>query len=164
MKTLLFSISKLLKRKRKGKSGISEIVATVLLVLIIASLMSVVYIYYNNIAQSQEKRLDWVLKKVEEENAGLDLIDSYYNGSSHVLTLCLYLREDVPVLLDRAYINGSLVPVDHYLSGFHVRLVPGEVNCIEMRVDSPLGSGFQLILVTEEGGRFEYWIAAETVT
>jgi archaellum component FlaG (FlaF/FlaG flagellin family) len=137
--------------------GISEIVATVLLVLIVTSIMTTIYIAYNRSMNLQSHRIEIELERINEENAGLDLVDYYYIRDNSTLTLCLFLRSDIVVKLDSAYIDDEMVPNNNLLLGFGDALEPGVVNCV--RIVYSLSSGaHSILLVTEEGARFEYTI------
>lgn len=143
-------------KNHHGK-GVSEIVATVLLVLIVTSIMTAVYISYNKSMNAQSQRIKVELDKINEENAGLDLIDYYYIKNNRTLNLCLYLRSDIVIKLSSAYIDNTMIPSNSLLSGFKKALEPGEVNCVKMTY--PISSGVHsVLLVTEEGARFEYTI------
>ena len=140
-----------------SKAGVSEIVATVLLVLIVTSIMTTVYIAYNRSMNSQSHRIKVELEKIDEENAGLDLIDYYYITANSTLNLCLFLRSDIVIKLNTAYIDNILVPGNKLLAGFDRALQPGEVNCV--KINYSLTSGVHtVLLVTEEGAKFEYTI------
>jgi flagellin-like protein len=142
---------------RRQAKGISEIVATVLLVLIVTSIMTTVYIAYNRSMNAQSHRIRIELERINQENAGLDLVDYYYIRNNSTLTLCLFLRSDIIVKLNSAYIDNKMVPRDNLLLGFGDELEPSKVNCIS--IEYPLSAGaHSIILVTEEGARFEYII------
>ncbi len=145
---------------KKHYKGVSEIVATVLLVLIVTSIMTAVYISYNRSMNAQSQRIKVELDRIDEENAGLDLIDYFYLKSNNTLGLCLYLRSNTVIKLSSAYIDNTIVPSNKLLEGFNKALDPGEVNCI--KINYPLTSGVHtVLLVTEEGARFEYTITIQ---
>jgi len=145
---------------KKHYKGVSEIVATVLLVLIVTSIMTVVYLSYNKSMNAQSQRIKVELDRIDEENAGLDLIDYFYLKGNNTLSLCLYLRSNTVIKLSSAYIDNTIVPSNKLLEGFNKALDPGEVNCI--KINYPLTSGVHtVLLVTEEGARFEYTITIQ---
>ncbi len=146
-----------LKYRRLSGSGVSEIVATVLLVLIVTSIMTTVYITYNRSMNSQSHKIKIELEKINQENAGLDLIDYYYITDNSTLNLCLFLRSNTVIKLSTAYIDNTMVPNNKLLAGFDRALQPGEVNCVQ--INYSLTSGIHtVLLVTEEGAKFEYTI------
>ncbi len=146
-----------LRYRHLGGSGVSEIVATVLLVLIVTSIMTAVYIAYNRSMNSQSHRIKVELERIDEENAGLDLIDYYYITANSTLNLCLFLRSDIVMKLNTVYIDNTMVPSNKLLEGFDKALQPGEVNCV--KINCSLTSGVHtVLLVTEEGAKFEYTI------
>ena len=145
---------------KKHYKGVSEIIATVLLVLIVTSIMTAVYLSYNRSMNAQSQRIKVELDKINEENAGLDLIDYFYSKNNNTLSLCLYLRSNTVIKLSSAYIDNTIVPSNKLLEGFNKALDPGEVNCI--KINYPLTSGVHtVLLVTEEGARFEYTITIQ---
>ncbi|MCE4606246.1 MAG: hypothetical protein F7B59_02820 [Desulfurococcales archaeon] len=145
---------------RSSSIGVSEIVATVLLVLIVTAIMSTVYWAYNRDMNSQSYRINVELKRIKEENSGLDLVDYFYVESNNTLVICFYLRSNVYLVLDTAYIDNNLVNKSSVISGLNQPLTPGEVNCI--RIQYPLAKGEHLVLlVSEEGARFEYTISIQ---
>ena len=149
-----------LKSRNSSRVGVSEIVATVLLVLIVTSIMTTVYIAYNKSMNSQSHRIKVELERINEENAGLDLIDYYYIPGNSTLVMCLFLRSNIVIKLNSAYIDNTMVPSDRLLKGFNVALEPGEINCIKLNYS--LTSGIHtVLLVTEEGARFEYTITVQ---
>ena len=147
-----FSESKPVRSK-----GISELVATVLLVLIVTSLMTTVYIVYNRSMSNQSTRINTVLTRIKEENSGLDLVDSYYLDSNHTLVICLYLRDNVKVVLVDAYIDYTRINHTVLLQGFNNPLIPQEINCLKIQYNLSSGQ-HQVVLVSEEGARYEYTI------
>gem|GEM_PF-2550469 len=143
--------------KRYYYKGVSEIVATVLLVLIVTGIMTTVYLSYNRSMNSQSQRIKIELDRINEENAGLDLIDYFYIRNNKTLNLCIFLRSDIVIKLSSAYIDNIMVPSNSLLSGFGTALEPNEVNCV--KISYPLSSGFHsVLLVTDEGARFEFTI------
>ena len=107
---------------------------------------------------SQSQRIKIELDRINEENAGLDLIDYFYIRNNKTLNLCVFLRSDIVVKLSSAYIDNAMVPSSSLLSGFGTALEPNEVNCV--KISYPLSSGVHsVLLVTDEGARFEFTIS-----
>ncbi|MEB3756878.1 MAG: hypothetical protein GSR79_08510 [Desulfurococcales archaeon] len=146
-----------LDKKHMHHKGISELVATVLLVLIVTSLMTTVYYVYNRSMNSQSIRINAALTRIKQENSGLDLIDSYYLSSNQTLVICLYLRDNIKIVLVDVYIDYSKVNSNELIYGFNEPLTPQEINCLKIRYNLASGQ-HQIVLVSEEGARYEYTI------
>ena len=146
-------------QNHQGK-GISEIVATVLLVLIVTSIMATVYIAYNKSMNSQSQKIRIALERINEENAGLDLVDYYYIKNNSTLVICLYLRSNIVIRLASVYIDNNMVPNNGLIKGFRNPLEPSDVNCIKISYSLSTGT-HSVLFVTEEGAKFEYTITIQ---
>jgi hypothetical protein len=142
----------LLKKLRESKTGVAEVIGSLIIILIVAIAGVIVYAYSVNVIGTTSSRFSIQTEQNEELiQERFEIVRTWSNQDIINITVLNFGRTDLSIV--SVYVNGTAV--SSYDSDNSIPIGPGQL--VNVKFASPfeiqVGSCLQILAVSERGGK-----------
>ena len=140
---------------RRLRSGVAEIVSVTVLILIAVAIGVGFYYTAKSLIDEGTRKITESISRAELRLNDYVVVDAFYISSNNTLVIYLYTSTDGSVILDRLYVDNSLVPPSNYVYGFNKPLKAGEIHRFAAQVTLTPGRTYEILLTGPSGVKVE---------